>query len=147
LRLRAAASDVADFTSGTFQPVIGDDVASGEVRRVLLCSGRVYYDLASQREKNEDTTTAIVRLEQLYPLAEDDVRAELERFPNAVLVLVQDEPANQCPWTFVSDHLSPAVLGNRQLRLVSRPAAASPATGLMKLHQLEQQELVTAAFA
>src|SRR5699024_8073114 len=74
LRLRAAASAVEDFTTGTFQPVIGDSGSAGTVDRVLLCSGRVYYDLAAHREKNDLRSTAIVRLEQLYPLDQDAVR-------------------------------------------------------------------------
>ena len=147
LRLRAAASPIEAFTSGTFQPVIADQGAQGKVDRVLLCTGRVYYDLAAQREKTGATSTAIVRLEQLYPLDQEAVRAELDRFPDAEVVWVQDEPANQGAWTFLSDHLSAETLGGRELRLVSRPAAASPATGIGKVHKREQAELVEAAFS
>ncbi|HLS72132.1 MAG TPA: multifunctional oxoglutarate decarboxylase/oxoglutarate dehydrogenase thiamine pyrophosphate-binding subunit/dihydrolipoyllysine-residue succinyltransferase subunit [Actinomycetaceae bacterium] len=147
LRLRAAASAVEDFTEGTFRPVIGDQGAQGEVSRVLLCSGRVYYDLAAHREKSGASSTAIVRLEQLYPLDQDAVQAELDKYPGAELVWVQDEPANQGPWTFLSDHLSSQALGGRELRLVSRAAAASPAAGTGKMHAQQQAELIEAAFA
>jgi len=147
LRLRAAASSLEEFTSGTFRPVIGDQGAQGTVDRVLLCSGRVYYDLAAHREKTGATSTAIVRLEQLYPLDQEAVQAELDRFPGAELVWVQDEPANQGPWTFLSDHLSEEALGGRELRLVSRPAAASPATGLGRVHKEQQATLIEQSFA
>src|SRR5690606_12226644 len=147
LRLRAAASSLEEFTSGTFRPVIGDQGAQGKVDRVLLCSGRVYYDLAAHREKTGATSTAIVRLEQLYPLDQEAVQAELDCFPGAELVWVQDEPANQGPWTFLSDHLSEEALGGRELRLVSRPAAASPATGLGRVHKEQQATLIEQSFA
>ncbi|HLS48676.1 MAG TPA: multifunctional oxoglutarate decarboxylase/oxoglutarate dehydrogenase thiamine pyrophosphate-binding subunit/dihydrolipoyllysine-residue succinyltransferase subunit [Actinomycetaceae bacterium] len=146
LRLRAAAPAVEDFTTGGFQTVIPDSGAQGTVNRVLLCSGRVYYDLAARREKDDARTTAIVRFEQLYPLDQEAVRAELARFPDAELVWVQDEPANQGPWTYVSDHLTSETLGGRELRLVSRPEAASPATGHSHVHKMEQEQLIQRAF-
>ena len=147
LRLRAAASPLEEFTSGTFRTVIGDQGAQGEVTRVVLCSGRVYYDLAAHREKTGATSTAIVRLEQLYPLDQEAVRAELDRYPGADLVWVQDEPENQGPWSFLSDHLAPETLGGRELRVVSRPAAASPATGLGRVHKEQLAALLEGAFA
>ncbi len=151
LRLKAAASSVEDFTEGTFRPVIGEveqRVLDGaqQVRRVLLCSGRVYYDLAARRLKDEDPTVAIVRLEQLYPLEHGQIAEELAKFPNAELVWVQDEPENQGPWTYVSDHL-PGALGGRSLQVVSRPEAASPSTGSHKRHVEENAELMDRAFA
>ncbi len=151
LRLKAAASPLEEFTSGTFRPVIGEVEsrvrdAADQVERVLLCSGRVYYDLAAQRIKTDDSRTAIVRLEQLYPLELDQIRAELAAFPNAEVVWVQDEPQNQGPWTFVSDHLGDALDG-RELRVVSRPAAASPSTGSGKRHKEENGDLMERAFA
>ncbi|WP_241237133.1 multifunctional oxoglutarate decarboxylase/oxoglutarate dehydrogenase thiamine pyrophosphate-binding subunit/dihydrolipoyllysine-residue succinyltransferase subunit [Georgenia faecalis] len=145
LRLKAAASPLEELTSGTFRPVIGDTSELTDVSRVLLCSGRVYYDLVAHRAKIGDTATAIVRLEQLYPLELDDLRTELERYPDADVVWVQDEPRNQGPWTFVSDHLAPA-LGGRELRVASRAAAAATATGSGKFHKQEQTELIDEAF-
>ncbi|NCT91388.1 multifunctional oxoglutarate decarboxylase/oxoglutarate dehydrogenase thiamine pyrophosphate-binding subunit/dihydrolipoyllysine-residue succinyltransferase subunit [Cellulomonas sp. APG4] len=150
LRLKAAASSVEDFTSGTFRPVLADPFATqdpqaaAQVDRVLLCSGKVYYDLLAHRAKADDRRTAIVRLEQLYPLEIDDVRAALEPFGDAELVWVQDEPANQGAWSFVRLHLAEAL--GRELRRVSRPAAASPATGSSKTHAVEQRQLVEEAF-
>lgn len=148
LRLKAASSAVEDFTTGTFRPVIGDDLAAakaGQVTRVLLCSGKVYWDLLAERVKSGDEQTAILRLEQLYPLDEDALREALAPYGDAELVWVQDEPRNQGPWTFLSAHL-PELVG-RPLRAVSRPESASPAAGSAKMHQAQQAELVTQAFA
>lgn len=147
LRLKAASSDVSEFTSGTFRPVIGDDLAAakaGQVTRVLLCSGKVYWDLLAHRVKTGDEQTAIVRIEQLYPLDGDAARAALAPFDGAELVWVQDEPRNQGPWTFLSMHL-PQLLG-RTLRVVSRKESASPAAGSAKKHQAQQATLVETAF-
>lgn len=147
LRLKAASSDVEEFTSGTFRPVIGDDLAAakaGQVTRVLLCSGKVYWDLLAHRVKTGDEQTAIVRIEQLYPLDADAARAALAPFDGAELVWVQDEPRNQGPWTFLSMHL-PQLLG-RTLRVVSRKESASPAAGSAKKHQAQQASLVETAF-
>ncbi|SFA70029.1 2-oxoglutarate dehydrogenase E1 component [Cellulomonas marina] len=148
LRLRAAASSVEDFTHGTFRPVIGDDVAAARaqgVDRVLLCSGKVYWDLVAHREKTGDERTAIVRFEQLYPLDADGARRALAPFDGAELVWVQDEPRNQGPWGYVSMHLPQLV--ERTVRVVSRDESASPSTGSAKKHHAEQEQLVTTAFA
>lgn len=148
LRLKAATSDVQDFTSGTFRTVIGDDLAAakaGQVTRVLLCSGKVYWDLLAQRVSSGDQQTAIVRFEQLYPLEPDAIAEVLAPFGDAELVWVQDEPRNQGPWTFMSTHL-PQLVG-RDVRVVSRPGSASPAAGSAKKHAVEQKALIEAAFA
>jgi len=149
LRLKAAASSVEDFTEGTFREVIGDDVAAargGAVDRVLLCSGKVYYDLVAKREALGDERTAIVRFEQLYPFAPEVIDEALAPYGDAELVWVQDEPENQGAWPYIAMNL-PAVVGDRPLRVVSRAAAASPAAGYAKTHQAEQAELVETAFA
>jgi 2-oxoglutarate dehydrogenase E1 component len=148
LRLKAGASKVEEFTSGTFRPVVGDERAAaeaGRVDRVLLCSGKVYWDLVAQREKLGDDRTAIVRFEQLYPLDHEGLRAALAPFDGAELVWVQDEPRNQGPWGYVSLAL-PQVVG-APVRAVSRPASASTAAGSAKAHQAEQAELLREAFA
>ncbi|WP_426225405.1 multifunctional oxoglutarate decarboxylase/oxoglutarate dehydrogenase thiamine pyrophosphate-binding subunit/dihydrolipoyllysine-residue succinyltransferase subunit [Pseudarthrobacter sp. DSP2-3-2b1] len=147
LRLKAAASSVEDFTTGSFRPVIGDheQLAANAVERVLLVSGRLYYDLLSTRQKTDDKTTAIVRVEQLYPLPQAEIEAELAKYPNAEVVWAQDEPANQGPWPFMGLNL-PAAL-DRHVRLVSRPASASTAAGSMKRHAAEQDSLLKQAFA
>ncbi len=151
LRLKAAASAAEDLTSGSFRPVIpetvGDIEASG-VRRVLLCSGKVYYDLLAERAKRADGDggqVAILRLEQLAPLPGAEVADAVAAYPDAELVWVQEEPANQGPWPFVALNL-PAHLGGRALMCVSRAASASPAAGSHKKHDAEQRELVQRAF-
>lgn len=152
LRLKAATSDVADFTTGTFQEVIGDDNAAGRVTsggsidRVLLCAGKVYYDLAAKRDELGDDHTAIVRLEQLYPLVPETLEKALSPFGNAELVWVQDEPANQGAWPFLALNL-PEALGGRTVRPMTRRASASPAAGSSKKHLAEQAALIEAAFA
>ncbi len=146
LRLKAAASSVEDFTTGTFQPVIPEpENLSGPVDRVLLCSGKIYHDLIAERAKREDGTTAIVRLEQLYPLDVPGILAAVGQYPDAQLVWVQDEPANQGPWPSIALSL-PQDLGGRPLVRVSRPASASPATGSAKKHAVEQTALIAQAF-
>lgn len=145
LRLRAAQSPVEDFTSGQFQTVIPDAAPLGRVRRVLLCSGRLSYDLFERRTQLGEDSVAIVRLEQLYPLDGEAMGAALEPFGDAELVWVQDEPANQGPWSFVSDHLPP-LIGGRSLRRISRPAAASPSTGSGRRHKEENEQLMRASF-
>ncbi|RKS71390.1 2-oxoglutarate dehydrogenase E1 component [Motilibacter peucedani] len=147
LRLRAAVSHPDDLTSGSFRPVIPEEqpLDPGSVDRILLCSGKVYWDLLAERTKREDTRTAIVRLEQLAPLPVDEMVAAVSAFPGAELVWVQDEPQNQGAWAHILLTL-PGHLGGRPLRRVSRAASASPAVGSHRAHEAEQRALVTAAF-
>src|SRR5690606_29198311 len=111
LRLKAAASQVEDFTSGGFREVIGDAsiTDTNAVDKVLLCSGRVYYDLLAARTKANDTKTALVRVEQLYPAPAEQIAAELAKYPNASVSWVQDEPANQGPWPFFGLYVAPSL--------------------------------------
>ncbi|PZS02759.1 MAG: multifunctional oxoglutarate decarboxylase/oxoglutarate dehydrogenase thiamine pyrophosphate-binding subunit/dihydrolipoyllysine-residue succinyltransferase subunit [Pseudonocardiales bacterium] len=156
LRLKAATSAIDDFTAGAFAPVLPDPDIPGRpadpstVRRVLLCSGKVFYDLATARAKpesgTESGTAAIVRLEQLYPLSEAALSETLGAYPNAEsFVWVQEEPANQGGWPFMALHLPELLPGSVPLQLVSRAAAASPATGSGKVHEQQQQALVARA--
>ncbi len=146
LRLKAATSATSDFTSGCFQPVLADTAELGQVRRVVLTSGKLYYDLASARQKAGDTSTALVRVERLYPLPVDEIKAELAKYPaDAELIWAQDEPANMGPWPFIALKLPPHLDG-RQLKRVSRAASSSPAVGSAKMHTAEQQGLVAAVF-
>jgi 2-oxoglutarate dehydrogenase E1 component len=147
LRHKHCVSPVSDFTTGGFQPVIGDGQVGdpAAVRRVLLCSGKIYYDLAQARAERGITGTAIVRVEQLYPLPVDQVRAALASFPAAEDVAwVQEEPANQGAWSFIALNLLEHLDGVR-LRRISRPGAASAATGSTRVHELEQAALLEAA--
>ncbi|WP_309070760.1 multifunctional oxoglutarate decarboxylase/oxoglutarate dehydrogenase thiamine pyrophosphate-binding subunit/dihydrolipoyllysine-residue succinyltransferase subunit [Arthrobacter sp.] len=146
LRLKAAASSVEDFTQGSFKPVIEDSAGlnPADVTRVLLVSGRLYYDLAAARQKANDTSTAILRVEQLAPLPVEEIKAAVAAYPNAELVWAQDEPANQGPWPFIGLNLPEHL--DRPLRLASRPASASTATGSAKHHAVEQEILIKKAF-
>ncbi len=149
LRLRAAASALNDFTSGHFKPVINDENVQNAAR-VIFCSGRIYYDLIAEREKLNESSTAIIRVEQLYPLPIAEMVAAADKHPNANLLWVQDEPANQGPWPHIavstSECLGGAGFGARTLRRISRRAGASPATGNHHLHEDEQKALIFEAF-
>ena len=150
LRLKAAASGLNDFTTGTFKPLITDEKVSNATR-LIFTSGKVYYDLIAEREKLNEYSTAIVRVEQLYPLPIEEIIAEAKKHPKATLLWVQDEPANQGPWPFIALAASEAFvaheeLSGRSLRRVSRRATASPATGNHHLHEEEEKALMTEAF-
>jgi 2-oxoglutarate dehydrogenase E1 component len=147
LRLRGATSEVADFTSGRFEPIIDDARVTdpAAVRRVLLHAGKIHYDLASEIEKRETAGVALVRLEQFYPLPEEQLRAVLSRYPNAEVVWVQDEPENQGAWPFLA--LETQKRGMPPMRVVSRPASASPATGSSKRSAQEHADIMDAALS
>jgi len=153
LRNRAVVSPLSDFTGGRFRSVIddprfrGNDGPAGDVRRVLLCSGKIYWELAAQREKRGLDGVALVRVEQLYPVPDRQLAAVLERYPNAEDVRwVQEEPANQGPWPFLGLVLPeklPRLVGWKR---VSRRRMAAPAAGSSKVHEVEQKALIDEAF-
>ncbi|WP_425437710.1 multifunctional oxoglutarate decarboxylase/oxoglutarate dehydrogenase thiamine pyrophosphate-binding subunit/dihydrolipoyllysine-residue succinyltransferase subunit [Mumia flava] len=150
LRLKAATSMPEEFTEGTFRPVLPDpaELDRNAVERVILTSGRVAYDLLAARAKAEEglSKTAILRLEQLYPLPLDEVRQELSSYPNAQEVRwVQDEPANQGPWPFMALNLAPEL--ELPMVRVSRDASAAPSVGNHKRHVEENKTLMSQAFA
>jgi 2-oxoglutarate dehydrogenase E1 component len=146
LRSKAAVSNKAEFTTGHFHPLLTDPAFTGpQIRRVIMCSGKVYYDLAAHRAKNGITDTAILRFERLYPLPFRTLPPALEEYPNADLVWVQEEPANQGAWSFVAMNL-PGII-NRPISAVTRPASSSPAVGTHQRHEQEQRALVEQAFA
>jgi 2-oxoglutarate decarboxylase len=154
LRAKVAVSAVEDFTEQSFRPVLPDTGVGGEpldasaVRKVLLCSGKVAYDLLAQRESEGRADVAIVRVEQLYPLPAEQIRAELERYPNANdIVWVQEEPMNMGAWQFMAVNLPEHLPQGRTFRRVSRRASASPAVGSAKVHDVEQRQLVAEAFS
>ncbi|MBI3686621.1 MAG: multifunctional oxoglutarate decarboxylase/oxoglutarate dehydrogenase thiamine pyrophosphate-binding subunit/dihydrolipoyllysine-residue succinyltransferase subunit [Actinobacteria bacterium] len=149
LRHKLAVSAVEDFTTGTFQRVIGDaritDPAA--VRRVLLCTGKVYYDLLVAQQKRAADDVAIVRVEQLYPLPVDALAPALAAYPNAEEHFwVQEEPSNQGAWPFLALNLADE-MPDVHLRVRARPAAAAPATGSAKWHEAGQVALIESAFA
>ena len=144
LRLKAAASGLADFTAGSFRPLIDDQTVTNAAR-VIFCSGKIYWDLIAERTKIGETSTAIVRIEQIYPFPIQDFMRVANIHPGANLLWVQDEPANQGPYPFVALNTVEELEG-RTLRRVSRRATASPATGSHHLHEEEQHALITEAF-
>jgi multifunctional 2-oxoglutarate metabolism enzyme len=165
LRLKTAVSAAGEFTSGTFQPVIDDAAAlaggsldPAQVRRVLMCSGKIYYDLAEQRRKlaldgsaggsggsSPRASTSIIRVERLYPLPITEITAALAAYPNASeLVWVQEEPVNMGAWPYLAMHL-PRLLG-RGLGVVALPESSAPASGSAKAHAADHAALVASAF-
>ena len=149
LRLKAAVSPVEDFISGRFASVFDDPmiIDRSAVRRVLLCSGKISYELHAGRQQRGVHDIAIVRIEQLYPMPQRRLAAALDRYPNATDVCwVQEEPANQGAWPFYGLSL-PELMPERLsgLRRISRRAMAAPSAGSAKVHDVEQRELIAAA--
>ncbi|WP_432189562.1 multifunctional oxoglutarate decarboxylase/oxoglutarate dehydrogenase thiamine pyrophosphate-binding subunit/dihydrolipoyllysine-residue succinyltransferase subunit [Streptomyces sp. Tue6028] len=146
LRSKAATSGLTEFTRGTFRPVVPDRTAvPAAIRRVLVCSGKVFHDLDAHRRESGRRDTAIVRLERLYPFPEEEFTAELARFPaEAEVRWVQEEPENQGAWTFVWPRVQRST--SRPVDCVSRPPAAAPAVGSAGRHAGEQRDLVVSAF-
>ncbi|NNG36624.1 multifunctional oxoglutarate decarboxylase/oxoglutarate dehydrogenase thiamine pyrophosphate-binding subunit/dihydrolipoyllysine-residue succinyltransferase subunit [Nakamurella aerolata] len=149
LRNKAAVSSVDDFTSGKFESVLGDiTVDPAAVRRVLLTSGKLYYELDAYRRKQDITDTAIIRLEQLYPVPRSKLAKVLEPYAGVDDIRwVQEEPANQGAWTFLALALPEMMPELRSLRRVSRRAMAAPSAGSNRVHEVEQAAVITAAFA
>lgn len=147
LRLPAAGSSIDDLAAGGFQPVVDDaEIAdAAAVRKVVFCSGKIYYDLLDARKHSEDLRAAIVRLEQFYPFPQQGVRALLAKYASAQqFVWAQEEPHNMGGWTFVRERFE-NLLGDSELVYVGRSASASPATGSYSIHQKEQGEIVSEA--
>jgi 2-oxoglutarate dehydrogenase E1 component len=145
LRSPAATSTVADFTEGAFQRLIPDPAVKDPkaVRRVLLCTGKVYYDLVAAREELGYDHVAIIRVEQLYPLRREDVLEMISVFPEGTpVVWVQEEPKNLGAWSYMNRELPPLLAGSFPWSCVSRPLSASPATGSAKRHAREQERVV-----
>ena len=146
LRLHAAASPIEDFTKGGFLPMIGDPVTDGTgVGRIVLCSGKVYYDLLEAR--GENNAVALIRVEQLYPFPSTVLQETIASFSNAKeIVWCQEEPQNMGAWNFMRPRLESLRL-DLPIRYIGRPASASPATGFYAIHELEQKRLVWASVA
>jgi 2-oxoglutarate dehydrogenase E1 component len=149
LRNKDATSPLSEFTKGGFQTIIPEhkELQADKVKRVIVCSGKVYYDLAKRRDENGDETAAILRVEQLYPFPHKVFAAELKKYPNlAEIVWCQDEPQNQGAWFFVQHYIYENMLEGQKLGYSGRAASASPAVGYSHLHQEQQKALVEGAF-
>ena len=148
LRLPAAASSVDQLTNGGFQPVIDDSEVSDpkQVERIILCSGKVFYDLKESRKESEEDRVAIVRVEQFYPFPKQRVQEIIAEYPNAAeLVWCQEEPKNMGGWTFMESRLENLLSRCERPRYIGRDASASPATGSYAVHTQEQERLVKEA--
>jgi 2-oxoglutarate dehydrogenase E1 component len=150
LRNKEATSPLQEFTRGEFYTVIGDtkaDLEAAKVKRVVMCSGKVYYDLLRKREEKKSDDVAVIRVEQLYPFPHKAFANEIKKYPNATeLVWCQDEPQNQGAWFFVQHYIHENMLEGQKLGYAGRPASASPAVGYAHLHQEQQKALLDQAF-
>ncbi|MCZ8096015.1 MAG: 2-oxoglutarate dehydrogenase E1 component, partial [Acidovorax sp.] len=153
LRNKDATSPLSEFTKGSFQTVIPEqddaiEKKAAKVKRVIACSGKVYYDLVKKRTEKEADDVAIIRVEQLYPFPHKAFAAELKKYPNATdIVWCQDEPQNQGAWFFIQHNIHENMLEGQKLGYSGRAASASPAVGYSHLHQEQQKALVDGAFA
>ncbi|PUE10540.1 2-oxoglutarate dehydrogenase E1 component [Limnohabitans sp. T6-20] len=150
LRNKDATSPVSEFTKGSFQTVIPENKAlkADKVKRVIACSGKVYYDLVKHREAKGADDVAIIRVEQLYPFPHKAFAAEIKKYPNATdIVWCQDEPQNQGAWFFIQHNIHENMLEGQKLGYAGRAASASPAVGYSHLHQDQQKALIEAAFS
>jgi multifunctional 2-oxoglutarate metabolism enzyme len=150
LRHPKVVSTLDELATGVFHTVLADPAIqdANTVKRILMCSGKIYYELAPERDKRNTQETAIVRLEQIYPFPEAQVRDVLKGYPNAAHVIwVQEEPRNMGAWSFVRGHLQPMLSAQHVLGYAGRPRSASPAPGSPKQHTREQAEVIDQAFA
>jgi 2-oxoglutarate dehydrogenase E1 component len=151
LRNKEAASPLIEFTKGAFQTVIGErdeSIDPKKVTRIIMCSGKVYYDLAKARADKTIGDVAIIRIEQLYPFPHKAVSAEMKKYPALEeVVWCQDEPQNQGAWFFIQHNILENMSEGMRMAYAGRPASASPAVGYAHLHQEQQKSLINAAFA
>ena len=151
LRSKDAVSPLTDLAKGHFETVIADtaeDLNAAKVKRVVACSGKVYYDLVNARKERGQTDTAIIRVEQLYPFPHKAFAAELKKYPNlAEVVWCQDEPQNQGAWFFVQHYIMENMAEGQKLGYAGRPASASPAVGYYAKHNEQQKALIDASFS
>ncbi len=150
LRHKEAISDLSELAKGSFHPVLSETdeaIDPKKVKRVVVCSGRVYYDLVAHRREAKLKDTAILRIEQLYPFAHKAFETEIKKYENATeVVWVQDEPQNQGPWFYIEHHLLEGLRPGMKLAYSGRPASASPAVGYYAKHYEQQKSLVEGAF-
>lgn len=145
LRHSKCVSPLAKLTSGRFQEILPDEMPGADVRKLVFCSGKIYYDLMGERTAREDRTTGIVRIEQLYPLALDQITSIVSEYQHVnEFVWAQEEPRNMGAWSFIRNSLE-AVLDAR-VNYVGRPESASPAAGSLSLHQREQARIIDQIF-
>jgi 2-oxoglutarate dehydrogenase E1 component len=151
LRNKEAASPLTEFTKGGFHTVLperDESIDDAGVKRLLICSGKVFYDLTKERTEKKITDVAIIRVEQLYPFPHKALATELKKYPQLEeIVWCQDEPQNQGAWFFVQHNILENMSTGMKLAYAGRPASASPACGYAHLHQEQQKALLKTAFA
>jgi 2-oxoglutarate dehydrogenase E1 component len=151
LRAKDATSPLSEFTKGEFKTVIpetSNEISADKVKRIVVCSGKVYYDLVKARAEKKSNDVAIIRVEQLYPFPHKAFAAEIKKYPHATeLVWCQDEPQNQGAWFFVQHYIHENMVEGQKLGYAGRPASASPAVGYSHLHQEQQKSLLDQAFS
>ena len=148
LRNRLSVSSLADLSEGRFQAVIGevDPIKDQDARRIVLCTGKVYFDLLERRRADQRTDIAIIRVEQLNPFPREALQRELQRYAKAKeVVWCQEEPENQGAWRYMQVYLQEFLKAGQVLHYAGRPAYAAPAEGSMSKHQATQAALITAA--
>jgi 2-oxoglutarate dehydrogenase E1 component len=142
LRHPGVAAPLKEFTSGSFREVIDDSSATAkDVKRIILCSGKVYFDLIEAKQKKKVKDTAVVRLEQLYPFPQKQIDAIIKKYKNAKLVWTQEEPLNMGAWSFIQ-----RLMPDAKIEVVARKSSASPATGYAKVHKSEQEKIINQSF-
>jgi len=150
LRNKDATSPMSEFTKGEFRTVISEvdeSIEASEVKRIIACSGKVYYDLVKKREDKKAKDVAIIRIEQLYPFPHKAFAAEIKRYPGASeIVWCQDEPQNQGAWFYVQHYIHENLAEGQKLGYAGRPPSASPAVGYAHLHQEQQRALLDQAY-
>jgi 2-oxoglutarate dehydrogenase E1 component len=150
LRHPRVTSSLDDFATGRFERILGDTntTAASDIKRILMCTGKIYLDLDRERERLARKDVAILRLEQMYPLADETLAAALRSYRDGTpLYWVQEEPENMGAWHFLKIRFGESVLGRLPFKGISRPASASPATGSHSSHKKEQEQLIASAFA
>jgi 2-oxoglutarate dehydrogenase E1 component len=148
LRHKESVSTLEDLADGRFQPLIPetDDIPPEQVRRVLFCSGKIYYEVRAARRERNIKDIAIVRIEQLYPFPHDDYQAQIQKYANATEVLwCQEEPGNQGAWHRIQHYLLRHILSHQKLTYALRPSSASPAVGYYALHNEQHKAVLDAA--
>jgi 2-oxoglutarate dehydrogenase E1 component len=149
LRHKMVVSNLDEMTDGTrFRPVIADDIACDKVKRVVLCSGKVYFDLLEKREQNAVNNVALIRVEQLYPFPMKELSAELEKYKDVEVIWCQEEPKNMGAWHYIQSKIERCMreIGhNSRPKYVGRAESASPSAGYYKIHIIEQDKLITQA--
>ncbi|MCI4428509.1 MAG: 2-oxoglutarate dehydrogenase E1 component [Burkholderiales bacterium] len=150
LRAKDATSPLAEFTKGEFKTVIGEvnaEVSADKVKRIIACSGKIYYDLVKARAEQKNGDVALLRVEQLYPFPHRAFATEMKKYPAATEVIwCQDEPQNQGAWFFVQHYIQENMSEGQKLGYAGRPASASPAVGYAHLHQEQLRALLEQAF-